>query len=407
MKQYNLKASEPKNRDKKKILLTIICVFLGLVLTFGITLGIIIGVKNAKAVFSLDGVTLDEGETSYFATYYKYRFITEHASEGAYDSADFWNKTYKAHETYGELLEKETAEYIKSVLVSAYLFDTYSSLTVEDEERIDKAVAEVLDYKADGSEERFNELSLPCGFDFESFKSAAKIYYKACEAFSRIYGEQGENIKSFSGECAKYFENYSHVKLLFIRTEERFLLDENGNRIPDENGNDTLAALTDKEKAERQQLLATIRASISAYNEDSNDPQMSPDYFDRLLVQHDEGDVTKYNSGYYFSPYSSYSKEFAGAYPEIVKKALEMDKDSYAELSYDGGVCFIYKYKNTDGAYADTSEGGFFEDFYYLAASSLFSEAVESLTSEVKVSEKYEGIDLFLLEYNYVLIPRF
>ena len=155
------------------------------------------------------------------------------------------------------------------------------------------------------------------------------------------------------------------------------------------------------------ELIATVRASISAYNEDSDAPQMSPNYFNTLLYQYDEGDATKHNSGYYFSPYSSYSNEFASEYYEIVKKAIEMDKNSYAELDYDGGVCFIYKYVNEAGAYSDTSEGGFFEDFYYLVASSHFSEAVEEITPQVKVSDKYGSIDLFALKYNYDLIPRF
>lgn len=408
MKKDDRKAIEPKKRNRKKILLTIVCIFLGLVLVFGITLGIMIGVKNARAVVYLDGATLETQEASFFAAYYKYRFITEYASKGAYDGEDFWNSKFDENTTYGELLSKGTLEYLKSVLVTSYLFDSYSSLSQADEIRIDKAVSEVLDYKAGGSEERFNEMAAGYGFDFDGFKSAAKIYYKSTEAFERIYGKGGANMMSFPEECVEFFDNYSHVKLLFIRTNDRFILDQNGNRIPDENGNDSKAELTDKEKAERQALINTIRTSIKAYAEDSDTvAQMSPSYFNSLLSLHDEGDETKHNSGYYFSESSAYSREFAGAYPEIVKKSLKMDKNSYAELEYDGGVCFIYKYENTEGAFMDTSDEGFFSDFYTLAAASSFTDAVSELTGEVAVKEKYGEIDVFALKYNYDLIPRF
>lgn len=407
MKKDNLKASKQKPRSRKKILLTIICIFLGIVLVFGIALGIVIGVKNAKAVVYLDGSTLDEGEANFFATYYKYRFLTEYASKGARDDEDFWNSKFDEKTTYGELFRQGTLEYLKSVLVMEYLFDSYSSLTDEDERKIEKAVAEVLDYKAEGSEERFNEMAAGYGFDFDSFKSAAEIFYKANESFERIYGKGGSNMKYFDEECKSFFETYSHVKLLFIRTNDRFILDENGNRIPDDDGNDSKEALTDKEKAARQQLISEIRASIQAYREDSDTvAQMSPGHFDNLLYLHDEGDRTKHNSGYYFSESSSYSREFASAYPEIVKKSLEMEKNSYAELEYDGGVCFIYKCENKEEDF-NTLEDGFFTDFYALAAASSFSDAVAELTKAVEVKDKFDGIDLFALDYNYNLIPRF
>ncbi len=408
MKKDNRKASEPKKRNRKKVLLIVVCIFVGIILVFGITLGTIIGVKNAKAVVSLDGATLDEGEANFFAAYYKYRFITEYASKGAYDGEDFWNSKFDEKTTYGELLENGMLEYVKSILVMSYLFDSYSEFSDEDEIRIDKAISEVLDYKAGGSEERFNEMASDYGFDFDSFKSAAKIYYKSTEAFERIYGKGGANMMSFPDECIEFYESYSHVKLLFIRTNDRFILDENGNRIPDENGNDSKAELTENEKAERQNLLTTIRASIQAFREDSDTvAQMSPNYFNTLLSLHDEGDVTKHNSGYYFSESSAYSREFASAYPEIVKTSLEMDKNSYAELEYDGGVCFIYKYENLEGAFMDTSEGGFFSDFYTLAAAYSFSDAVAELTGAVEVKDKFDNIDIFALKYNYDLIPRF
>ncbi len=401
------KTEEKTNKPgRKKFLLIIICIFLSLVLIFGVVLGIIIGVKNANAVFSYDGTTLDGEEANFFASYYKYSFIARYASVGAEDSRSFWSSPYDADTTYGELLERETEEYLRSVTVAYYLFNKFASFTDEDERKIKVAVKEVLDYKANGSEEKFNSLTSEYGFDYESFSSSVQILYKTLSVKNAIYGEDGKNMLSFPAECNKYFDTYSRVKLLFIRTEDKFLLDAEGNRVLDDEGNDTLVLLTDSEKERRQETIAEIRDAIRAYEEDG-DSQMSPTYFNVLLSEHDEGDASMRSSGYYFSPESEYTTEFAEAFPDIVEKSISMERETYAEVAFDGGVCFIYKCENEEGAYLDNEEGSCFSDFFPLAASASFRDAVNEIAPDVKVSDKFSDIDLIGLPYNYIFVPKF
>lgn len=403
----NNKTEEKTNRpSRKKILLIIICIFLSLILAFGVTLGIIIGVKNARAIFSYEGVTLDEGEVNFLASYYKYRFITQYASVGAEDSSYFWDSKYDSNTTYGELLLKKTDEYIRNVTVANYLFNKFAKLSDEDERKIKVAIREVLDYKAGGSEEKFNSLVSEYGFDYETFSDSVELLYKSLCVKDAIYGENGKNMLSFPEECNKYFETYSHVKLLFIRTEDKFLLDANGNRVRDENGNDTLIPLTDSEKARRQATLSEIREAIKAH-EENGDGQMSPTYFNSLLSEHDEGDASMRSRGYYFSPEAAYTREFAEVFSDIVEKSLNMKKESYAEVNFDGGVCFVYKCENEAGAYLDNTEGSCFSDFLPLAANASFNAAVNEISPLVKVSDKFLDIDLASLPYNYIFIPRF
>lgn len=402
----NKTEEKAEKSNRKRILLIIICIFLSIVLIFGITLGIIIGVKNANALFSYEGTTLDEGEAMFFASYYKYRFIVEYASHGAEDASSFWSLKYDGDTTYGELLERKTEEYLRNVTVANYLFNKFATLTDEDERKIKVAIKEVLDYKADGSEEKFNSLVSEYGFDYDSFSDAVEILYKTVYVKDAIYGEDGKNMLSFSEECNRYFDTYSRVKLLFIRTENKFLLDANGNRVIGEDGNDTLISLTDSEKARRAETISEIREAIRAY-EENTDNQMSPTYFNLLLSEHDEGDASKRSKGYYFSPESAYTKEFSEEFSDIVEKALSMEKESYAEVNFDGGVCFIYKCENEAGAYLDNTDGSCFADFLPLAANASFDRAVNEIAPEVKVSDKFSGIDLTELPYNYIFIPRF
>ena len=224
---------------------------------------------------------------------------------------------------------------------------------------------------------------------------------------NRIYGEDGSNMKSFPAECNEYFNTYSHVKLLFIRTEDKFKVDENGNRERDENNRDILIPLTDAEKAERGEIIAKADAAIQALIDKSGDFRMTPEYFNTLITKYDEGEPYMRNTGYYFSTESSYTLEFAEENPDIVKRSLEMEIGSYSKVNYDGGVCFIYKYANSEGAYMDTSADGCFADFYALAAENSFYEAIYDVISDVKVKDKYYSIDVTEIPYNYVLIPRF
>ena len=408
MAKNNVAEKQKGKTSRKKILLTIVCIFLAIVLVFGIVFGIILAVKNSRAAVYCDGVRIGEGESRFLVSYYKYSFITRYKDRNAQDTEDFWNSRYDAENTFGELLIKGAEDYIKRVAVSAYLFDSYCELTTLDEINVKKAIAETLDYKAEGDEEKFNSLTEEYGFDFEDFESAAYILYKAQNVMNRIYGENGSNMMSFPAECNEFFKNYSHVKLLFIRTEDKFELDDKGNRVQDkETGNDVLVPLTDAEKAERQALLAQIRAEIKAYDDRTNDVRMTPERFNVLLKNNDEGDPKMRNTGYYFSEDSAFSLEFAEVYPDIVKRSLLMEKDKYSEIEFDGGVCFIYKYANTDGAYTDTSEDGCFSDFFALAAESSFDMALDELLPKVELKDKYYGIDVISTPYNYVFVPRF
>ena len=300
-----------KKMSKNRLMLIILCIFVALVLIFGIVLVTIFAINSRRSYFSFGGVRIEEGEASFFSAYYKDRFLTDNAKNGAKDTPEFWASKYDENATYGELLRSECERFIKEIAVKNYLFDRFCEFDVIDEVNVKKTVKEILEFKAEGSEEKFNEKFGECGFDFDDFESAAELLYKAEAVGERIYGVGGANMKNFPSECDKFFESYSHVKLLFIRTEDRFLLDSNGNRVPDENGDDTLVPLTEDEKAARQTLISEIRSAIKAFEDKTSDLRMTPEYFNLLLSNHGEGDPNMTSSGYYFSPISEYTLNFA------------------------------------------------------------------------------------------------
>lgn len=417
----NTKQKKKEKMSRKKILLTIICIFTILLVVFGATLAIIVGIRNANAVVYIDDVRLDEGECNFFAAYYKYMFISAYKGEGAADTAEFWNSVSQNGKTYGERLNAGALRYINDIAIKNYLFNSYCEFTKEDDVKVKKAVKEVLLYKAENSVDKFNELASPSGFDFEDFEACAPILYKASALQERVFGLEGEKLKSFvsgassSDDIAIYLDEqldkYSHVKLLFIRTEDTFKLDENGNRVRNEDGEDTLVPLSEEGKEQRRKLIADIRTSIAAFNSGSGEGEMTPTYFNWLLSEHgSEGDVNMNDDGYYFLSDSEFTREFCSGGEDlksIADMSVAMSTDSYAEVPFDGGICFIYKSQCAEKAYLGTDTGGCFSDFYAIAVGPVISSVTESYMPDVTVKDRLLETDFTELSSSNLFIPSF
>ena len=395
-----------KMQKGQRLLLAFACAFLAAVLIFGIVLGIVIGVQRAGAVAEYNGVTVDEKTAFYLASYYKYNFIAslKSADVDAYDSIDFWYRKDSDGVAYGTHLVLGVKNYIADILVANYYYNRYATLSASDKDKINTAVDALISrFSSVGALD--DALSL-CKTDRKALKNAAEMLYKANYAKTVIYGTGGAKLANYPDECEKYLNEYSRVKLLFIRTENVFLRDEEGNYVITDGEYET-RELTAEEKAEREALIARIDAEILGYEEGGN-IQITEELFDSYLSNYGEGEQDKKSSGYYFSESSVYSAAFAeDVSSEIVKAALTMDIRQYEKVVTDFAVCYIYRCEVASGAYADTSENGFFADFYSDAADFLFAELTESMREDVVFSDKLTSEDIVGVPYNSDIYIRF
>ena len=377
---------------KNRFLTIFVCVFVAVVLVFGGVLGIIVAVRNANAVVSYGRVKVDEGALRYLSASYKVSYMRALRSNGitVSDTESFWNSTDASGKTMGELYNESFEEYIRSLVSACNIFMSQSSYTAEDKERVKATVDEVLKYKAEGSKEKFNEITEAYGFDYDDFCSAAELLYKADRAKTIVYGEEGKNLANFPNECEKYLKTYTHVSLIFVRDKEIFVLDEEGNYVYDENGNVKTREMTEEEKAERQGVIDNLTAAIEA-RKNGGDGQITPEMFE-IYLEKSNGDSSMHKKGYYFNKNASATDEFSSAFPEVVERAFEMELYDYAKVDCSIGVCFIYKYDVTEGAY-DDSENLFFSDFYSDAANFLYTEVLETYSPEVKVKDAFYETD--------------
>ena len=406
------KSKEPQKVRKNRFLIIFVCIFVSVVLLAGAVVGIIAGVRQAKSAVSFRGINMDSEVASFFVTQYKYNHMKLLRANGieCSDTPAFWAQSFTDGKTYGEHLSESAKNYVAQITVMNYLYDRYAKLSSADKEAIETAVEETLSFKADGSKRLFNEAVLKYGFSYSSFVTAAKMLYKANFAQSIVFGADGSNLKNLSDEMKKYISveqylsEYSHVKLLFIRTENTFVLNENGERV-EENGGYKIRTLTEEEKQERQALIAEIRGYIAAIG--TGEDAMGETMFNQYLSKHDEGSRDMRDSGYYFHTSSEYTKIFKGEHEDIINKSLELSVGEFGEAEYEHGVCFIYKYETSTKDFDTEVLKGCFSDFYLDMSDVLMKKINDEFASLIKFSDRFKNIDVLALPYNYIYVPVF
>ena len=387
-------------KDKK--MLIFVCIFVSVVLLAGIIFGTVFAIRNANSVLDYNGARMSEGVANYFASYAKsyYLNVTLGDVPGAEDTPEFWNSPQRGTTTYREGLEEYVLEYLRMIVVGCYLYDSVAKLSADAKETVKKNVEARVLYLAD-SKRGFNETVKKYGFDYDDFYEATEMMYKVTMASYMLYGSDGANLKS-NTEIVNEFYNaaYRRVRLLFIRTESDFNLieDENGNLVRQKNddGTDMLIPLTDAEKERANDDIESIKNAIE------ND-MMSEDSFDYYLG------VDKYYAtnmyldpnGEYYSAESEYTLRAYEEFPDVVSAALYMGKGTYTSVEIqDVGVCFIYRGELEYGAYTDSSEDGPFSDFYSDLISYTYKKELDGRYTDVKIRDKFYGIDLVALPIN-------
>ena len=383
-------------KKKSKFLLIFVCIFLAIVIILGSVLGIITAVNSANAAARYEGVNLSRGALNYLSSYYKYRYMVGLAQNGveAYDSPSFWESVGEGEEkSYGELLRDSFKEYVSGLLVANHLFSVSSRYTSEHKKAVKEKLTAVLNSHGK-SVSAFNEKSAKYGFTYSDIEDAAELIYKANMAQLVLYGAEGANLKSSASEtvaeCEKYLATYSHVSLMFIRDENVIEKDNDGNVY--------LRDMTAEEKAAREEIKASMRAAIENFKSNA-DGKITPETFEYYYKKSDS-DMDMLSTGYYFNVNAAMTQSFAEEFSEVVELALSMKVGEYAETECSIGTCFIYKYENVKGAYAD-QDNDYFSDFYADAVYYLYPRVLSELSKGVIFTDKFDEVDILSVPKNY------
>lgn len=410
-------APSPEDSAKrtKRIVIIFVSAFLAAVLLFGIIFGSVMIARNASYAVKLKSVGMTEGVANYFVTELKSEYIKKLRDQkvNVSDTAAFWASPYINPEisksTHGDYLKLYVEDTVKSIVAANVIFDKYSTLTADDKNKIAITVDEILTYRADGSKEQFNEDTEEYGFDYNDFKKGIEMVYKASVVASRVFGKTGDNVRNFPEFCDEFFmgsedyDGYSRFKIVFVRTEDTFELDKNGNRVKDDNGNDKLRPLTDEEKAKRAEYMALLESCIKGFENNTVDRDLFDDTAERVYGYKDN--ITEEYVDYYLYKNSVFVKEFSEEFSEVIDAAFGLSVGKVTSVEYKSsdsddeggsfvGKVYIYRVETDEGAYKRSDEAGFFSDFNMLAASALYTRWAKEYAAEAELRSKWEKIDI-------------
>ena len=384
-------------------------VFLAVLTVLGLVLGAVSILTNLKTYARYGGTIADKAAYSYLASNYKFNFCRSLTAEGLAESEALWEtKPEGSDKTYGELLEEGTKEYIARILVAAALFD---SAATAKEKKGAKAAAreaaeELLTYRANGDKNAFNEACAAYGYTYSDLADIALLLYKAAAAQELFYGVGGANVTDRLDDCNAYLsENYSAAYLFFIRTESTYIynLDDDGNKVIDLDADGAYATrpLREEESEKRNALIEKMDAEI-----DGGNPRL-PFFKDEMKKYYDvapEGSDTLY----YLSDSAAYTQSFISENGESITEALKsMEVGEFRRVTYEHGVCYIYKSATETNAFGVQDYESYFSDFYQNAADFMFAEDVGILLDDVIFKQRVSEIPLATLPYKDIIRVRF
>lgn len=391
-------SAENTKKKKNKMLVTV-AILLACVLLFCAVMGVIAIVRNMSVAMSCDGVYMDIGEATYLAATFKSMFINRY---GLADTAQFWASRYSAEQTWGELLQQKTEEYLRQLTFGARLYDSIATMSRDNEKMIEEQLVSMLEVQRSSAAFIDSQADVS-GYDFDDMVDASIILYKSYLAKRLLFGDQGAMLENLAySEQAYYREEvesffssqYRYVNIAYIRLESEIDFDDGGNYSPGNDGTIEMRPLTDEEKAERTALVAEVKDKISAGS-------FTSDELAKIIKQYNKN-YEYSTTGYYFAMTSSATVDYnARISSDVVTKVFEMSEGDFAVVEDSNMAYIIYRGAHTSAhAFEDLKFSDFFGDFYSDAADYIYASLLDEGMTEVEVKDKYYEINVLSLKPN-------
>ena len=314
--------------------------------------------------------------------------------------------------TDGTTRNEQCTNYIleeaKTYLAALYLFEK-NDLKLPDEtlDAIDAELAELIEYRADGSKSQFNTLLAEYGVNYKLLREAMIISEKISYLKQYLFGADGskiaenlvddyyrENYRRFKvitlyaseyvyytdgdGEDI-YYTDKTYKRIAYDTTAEK-KVDANGVSVTDSNGDQvyvrkdetgkTLVAYDTKNGIRQHQTDEGGEALVRVYDKDSAEYKqlidqveqikakiVEKDYdgFDALVKEYNQSkDMEKYPSGYYVTATSSFDS------PEAVEKVFNMDVGKFDTSTSTYGIHIFMRYDLENKGYNLSQNNPFF-----------------------------------------------
>lgn len=326
-----------------------ICVFLSAVFVLCALVSCTGG--SETLVMTCNGFGITQKQYDYWLSYYKTTFLATFEEYGVIEgeyTEDFW-----LSQTEGEYLwdmTRQKAEaYMQKLTVCLYLYDHYGLGDIDGaSEQIKISVDECIadDVAAIGSRKALNKALAVYELNIDGLEEIYEIEIKRTMVEEYLFGEGGEQ-KVTDGDVEAYYkDNYVRVKHVLVNTVDKYVLDEDGERIIDPStGYYKTEKLTENEVKEKKELAQSVLEKAQG-GED----------FEKLISEYNEDEgMTYYTDGYFLTEESAYEKAFLDA-------ALTLEVGGIKSVESAHGIHIIKKYALDDGAYEKSINENFFTD---------------------------------------------
>lgn len=321
--------------------------------------------KRERAVMRYETYTVSAAYYTYWLSRFKANFLTYYSdvedSDAYYDSVIGENG-----ETAEEVMTSLSDGRIMEYLIAEYLFDQ-SGLTVPEAtaESLDALLDSVVAGAAAGDRKAFDELAASFGIGYDDLREIYRIEAKS-ERFRSYYKTNFLSVTDADRD-AYFEENYARTVHIYISTEYRLNIDENGTLIYDENGDYTVP-YTAAEKTAQRQKAAELYGKLTAEN------------FDALREEYNEDPaVSAYPNGYYLSANTE------GFDSDVIAAALSMQEGEVRRVEASHGVFFLKKLPKEEKAYEDPANADFFDNFEDALKNDLYERFLEGEKAKVTV----------------------
>ncbi len=308
--------------------------------------------KNEPYVVSCGEYGITQKQYDYWLAYYKTKFLNTFLQGGAVTEADY-NESFWDTEVSGESLyslTKEQAEdYISDIVVCLALYDEYKLGEIEGaKEQIELSVDSFIedDISAAGSRSKLNSHLAKYNLNINQLRDIYEIEIKRTMVEDYLFGELGTDKVTEEERSTYYTDNYVRVKHVLVNTSDKYVLDEDGERIVDTStGYYKTEKLTSEEIAEKTTLAADILAKAQ-----------NGDDFEKLIEEYgeDEG-MDYYTDGYFLTKTSPYEENFLNA-------SLEMAEGEIRSVTSSYGIHIMKKYPLEPDGYKKEVNVNFFSD---------------------------------------------
>lgn len=313
-------------------------------------------------VMTLQDASVTDHMFEYWVDSYKAALLSRYAD--AKDTDEFWDKPLGDGATAESYFYDLTYDYIRTNLVSMYLFDEFG-LEIEDEDR-EKAsdiIDELEESYANGNRNDFNRALAKYGVNADLLEEIYIEEQKSVYVYNHVF----ENNILVVGDAEKeeYLnDNYVRIRQIYINNKYDF-----DKSYYDDAGNFVMIDLDEAVKAEKDAKVEEVKALLDSGAD-----------FDEVYEKYSE--ETAYPNGYYLSVTTQNLPS------ELITNAFSLAVGETAQFESDYGTHFIKRLEMNEGAYADSANSDFFDDFTESVYESVFEDYIASYYDKIEVDEE-------------------